>query len=60
MTKQVLWANLENTSLDSAIELEDRNQIMLGMTENLPEAIRAYDEKRKPVFTDEPRRGIYD
>ena len=60
MTKQVLWANLENTSLAAAIELEDRNQIMLGMTDNLPEAISAFDEKRKPVYTDEPRKGIYD
>jgi enoyl-CoA hydratase len=59
MTKQVIWANLENTSLAAAIELEDRNQIMLGMTDNLPEAVSALDEKRKPVFTDEPRRSIY-
>ncbi len=59
MTKQVLWANLENSSLMSAIELEDRNQLMLGMTDNLPEAIRAFDEKRKPVYTDQPRRNIY-
>ena len=58
MTKQVIWANLENTSLASAIELEDRNQIMLGMTDNLPEAIRAFDGKRKPVYTDQPRRGV--
>ena len=42
-----------------AIELEDRNQIMLGMTDNLPEAIVAFGEKREPVFTDEPRRGVY-
>jgi len=60
MTKQVLWANLENTSLAAAIELEDRNQIMLGMTDNLPEAISAFDQKRKPVYTDLPRKGIYD
>jgi enoyl-CoA hydratase len=59
MTKQVVWANLENTSLAAAIELEDRNQIMLGMTDNLPEAITAFDEGRKPVYTDEPRRGVY-
>ena len=59
MTKQVIWANLETASLDAAIELEDRNQIMLGMTDNLPEAITAYSEKRTPVYTDEPRRGIY-
>jgi enoyl-CoA hydratase len=59
MTKQVIWANLENSSLAAAIELEDRNQLMLGMTDNLPEAINAFDQKRKPVYTDEPRRGIY-
>jgi len=59
MTKQVIWANLENTSLAAAIELEDRNQIMLGMTDNLPEAITAFDEGRQPVYTDEPRRGVY-
>ena len=59
MTKQVIWANLETPSLAAAIELEDRNQIMLGMTDNLPEAIAAYEQDRKPVYTDEPRRGIY-
>ncbi len=59
MTKQVIWANLENTSLAAAIELEDRNQIMLGMIDNLPEAVSAFDEGRKPIYTDEPRRGVY-
>jgi enoyl-CoA hydratase len=59
MTKQVIWANLENGSLEAAIELEDRNQLMLGMTDNLPEAIAAFDQERAPVYTDEPRRGIY-
>jgi enoyl-CoA hydratase len=59
MTKQVTWANLETASLAAAIEIEDRNQIMLGMTDNLPEAITAFDEKRQPVYTDEPRRGVY-
>jgi enoyl-CoA hydratase len=59
MTKDILWVNLETTSLDSAIEIEDRNQLMLGFTENLPEAIRAFDEGRRPVYTDEPRRGMF-
>jgi enoyl-CoA hydratase len=59
MTKQVTWANLENTSLQAAIELEDRNQLMLGMTDNLPEAIRSFEEERDPVYTDEPRRDLY-
>lgn len=59
MTKQVIWANLETPSLQAAIELEDRNQIMLGMTDNLPEATRAFDTGRAPRYTDEPRRGVY-
>lgn len=60
MTKNVLWASLEIGSLETAIELEDRNQLMLGFTENLQEAIRAFDAGRPPVFTDEPRRDLFD
>jgi enoyl-CoA hydratase len=59
MTKDIIWVNLENPSLTSAIEIEDRNQLMLGFTDNLPEAIRAFREKRDPVYTDEPRRDLY-
>jgi enoyl-CoA hydratase len=59
MTKDVLWANLEVASLEAAVELEDRNQLMLGFTENLPEAIRAFDAGREPRYTDEPRRGMF-
>ena len=59
MTKDVLWVNLENPSLESAVEIEDRNQLMLGFTENLPEAIRAFDEGREPVYTDDPRRDLF-
>lgn len=60
MTKDIIWVNLENPSLEAAIEIEDRNQLMLGFTENLPEAIRAYDEKRPPRYTDAPRRDLFD
>jgi len=59
MTKDVVWANLEVSSLEAAIELEDRNQLMLGFTENLPEAIRAFDAGRAPDYTDEPRRDLF-
>ncbi len=55
MTKKVCWANLETNSLNAAIDLEDRNQLLLGNTENLVECIRARREKRKPVYTDVPR-----
>lgn len=59
MTKHTIWANLEVASLAAAIELEDRNQLMMGFTDNLPEAIRAFDEGRTPVYRDEPRRGMF-
>ena len=55
MTKQALWAELEMGSLDAAIEFEDRNQLMAGFTDNLPEAIRAFDQDRTPIYTDDPR-----
>jgi enoyl-CoA hydratase len=59
MTKDVLWANLETTSLEAAIHLEDRNQLMLGFTENLPEAMRAFAAGREPSYTDDPRRDLF-
>lgn len=59
MTKETLWANLEVASLQAAIELEDRNQLMMGFTNNLPEAIRAFAAGRPPVYTDEPRHDIW-
>lgn len=59
MTKDIVWVNLENPSLEAAIEIEDRNQLMLGFTNNLPEAIRAFDQGRPPVYTDEPRRDLF-
>ena len=56
MTKQTLWANLEIPNLQAAIELENRNQILLGATDNLPECLRARKEKRAPVYVDTLRR----
>ncbi len=53
MTKKVLWSNLEGGSLGQAIDLENRNQLMVRLTtENLDEAIRARREGRKPVYED--------
>ncbi len=59
MTKEIIWVNLENPSLTAAIEIEDRNQLMLGFTENLPEAIRAFDQNREPIYTDNPRMDLF-
>ncbi len=59
-TKQSLWVEQEISSLQAAIEFEDRNQLMAGFTDNLPEAIRAFDEGRRPVYLDEPRRDLFE
>jgi hypothetical protein len=32
---------------------------MAGFTDNLPEAIRAFDEGREPVYLDDPRRDLF-
>ena len=53
MTKKLLWSSLEIGSLEAAIDLENRNQLLVRMlTKNLDEAIRARREKRPPVFED--------
>ncbi len=53
MTKKVLWSNLEVGSLEAAMDLEDRNQLLVRLTTgNLDEAIRARREGRKPHFLD--------
>lgn len=53
MTKQVLWSNMETNSLSAAIDLEDRNQMLVRMTtQNFEEAMKARAEGRKPVFDD--------
>ena len=55
MTKQTLWANLEVPGLQAAIDLENRNQLLLGLTDNLPECMIAWREKREPIYEDQPR-----
>lgn len=53
MTKHVLWANLETGSLRAAIDLENRNQLLVRLTtKNLEEAIAARAEGRKPRYLD--------
>jgi enoyl-CoA hydratase len=60
LTKQTLRSELEVSSLRAAIDLEDRSQLMAGFTDNLPEAIRAFDAGRRPVFVDDPRRDLFE
>jgi len=53
MTKKVLWSSLECSSLEAAIDLENRNQLLVRLTtQNLQEAITARKQKRPPRFED--------
>ncbi len=60
MTKATCWANLEVPGLEAAIELENRNQLLLGMTTNLEEKIRSRREGRDPVYKDLPQNWPQD
>jgi enoyl-CoA hydratase len=46
MTKEVLWANLEITSLRAGLDIENRNQIMTGMTEDAELAMKTFLSKQ--------------
>jgi enoyl-CoA hydratase len=51
MTKQVLHRNVDAPSLEAAIELENRTQILATRTEDMKEALAAFLERRPPKFT---------
>jgi enoyl-CoA hydratase/carnithine racemase len=51
MTKEVMWSQLEVGSLQAGIDLENRTQIMLGMGDDMAEAVAAFLEKRPPDWT---------
>lgn len=51
MTKQVLHRNVDAPSLEAAIELENRTQVLATRTEDMPEALAAFREKRAPRYT---------
>lgn len=50
MTKEVMWANLDAPSLDAAIQLENRTQILCVQTDDHREALRAFLERRDARF----------
>ena len=51
MTKQVYRANADASSLEEALQLENRTQILASATEDAAEARAAFLEKRRPNFT---------
>lgn len=50
MTKDVLWANLEASSMTAAIELENRTQILATTTKDHREAVSVFLEKRQSDY----------
>jgi enoyl-CoA hydratase len=53
LTKRMMWAGLETSSLRAAIELESHTQLFVRMTtKNFEEAVQARKENRPPEFKD--------
>lgn len=50
MTKEVMWSQLEVSSLQGGIDLENRTQILTSFTHDHPEALSAFLEQRPPAF----------
>lgn len=50
LTKQVLRANVDAPSIDAAIELENRNQVLTTRTADMPAALRAFRAGEAPRF----------
>jgi enoyl-CoA hydratase/carnithine racemase len=52
MTKDLLNLNEDAPSLEAAIAVENRTQVLCGQTEDLREGVAAFLEKREPEFKD--------
>ena len=50
LTKQVVQQNVDAPSLEAALALENRNQVLATRTADMVEALRAFREKRTPEF----------
>ena len=50
LTKQALAVNADAPSLESALELENRNQVLATRSADMVEALTAFREKRAPRF----------
>jgi len=48
MTKEVMWANLDASSLDACLALENRNQDLAGRTEEVQAYMRDYRTRFGP------------
>lgn len=55
LTKEALNHAIDAQGLEAAIAMEDRNQILCSADGDFPEGVRAFLEKRRPVYA--PREG---
>ncbi len=51
LTKECLNFSIDAPSLEAAVAMEDRNQILCSQTNDVREGMTAFLEKRKPVYT---------
>lgn len=52
LSKDCLNMSVDASSIDAVIAMEDRNQVLTSRSEDFREGIRAFLEKRKPVYRD--------
>ena len=52
LTKDCLSASIDAPSLEDAIAMEDRNQVICASSEDFREGVRAFLEKRPPRYGD--------
>jgi enoyl-CoA hydratase len=52
LTKEALKHNIDAPSLEAAIAMEDRNQVLTAGTHDFREGIAAFLQKRPPIFED--------
>ncbi|MCA1393180.1 enoyl-CoA hydratase/isomerase family protein [Bradyrhizobium sp. IC3123] len=50
LSKECLNMSVDASSLEAVIAMEDRNQVLCSRSEEFSEGIRAFLEKRKPVY----------
>jgi enoyl-CoA hydratase len=50
LTKQIVQQNVDAPSLEAAIALENRTQVLATRTHDMVEALQAFREKRAPEF----------
>jgi enoyl-CoA hydratase len=50
LTKRGMWLSLEMPSFDTAVEFENRQQVLTSVTADQSEAMTAFVEKRSPTY----------